>query len=243
MDLLLNKKRVVVTGGSSGIGFAIVRAFLQEGAEVWFCGRTATKIEKAVNELGEFDHSVHAAVVDVCNRNEFEAWIDTIPEIDVFVPNVSALSDSWEEVVRVDITSTQSNIETVIHKLTCSSTPVITYIGSKAGGLSQKNAQAYGAGKAAMAHYMKSLALTHAPEIRVNTVSPGDTYVENGLWGNVKQEKPDEFLKVLARNPMNRLATPEEVANVVVFISSARASYVSGANWYVDGASVNQVQY
>ena len=243
MDLLLNDKRVVVTGGSSGIGFAIVRAFLQEGAEVWFCGRTATKIEKAVSELGELVHHVHTAVVDVTDRKEFEAWIDTIPKIDVFVPNVSALSDAWDEVIRVDITSTQANIETVIHKLNCSTTPVITYIGSKAGGLTVKNAQAYGAGKAAMAHYMKSLALTHAPDIRVNTVSPGDTYVEDGLWGNVKEQKPAEFLQVLARNPMNRLATPEEVANVVVFISSPRASYVSGANWYVDGASVNQIQY
>lgn len=119
----------------------------------------------------------------------------------------------------------------------------LTYIGSKAGALAAPHSSAYGAAKAAMAHYMKSLALRLLPGVRVNTVSPGDTLSEGGLWDRVRAQDPGTYEKVLQRNPMQRLATPEEIARVVAFVSSPAASFVAGANWYVDGGSVNHVQF
>jgi NAD(P)-dependent dehydrogenase (short-subunit alcohol dehydrogenase family) len=81
------------------------------------------------------------------------------------------------------------------------------------------------------------------PGVRVNTVSPGDTLCEGGLWDRVRTQDPGTYGKVLQRNPMQRLATPEEIARVVAFVSSPAASFVAGANWYVDGGSVNHVQF
>jgi NAD(P)-dependent dehydrogenase (short-subunit alcohol dehydrogenase family) len=93
-----------------------------------------------------------------------------------------------------------------------------------------------------MAHYMKSLSARLLPSIRVNTVSPGDTLSDGGLWDKVKREEPERYMSVVQRNPMGRLASPDEVARVVAFISSPAASFVSGANWYVDGGSTPHVQ-
>ncbi len=93
-----------------------------------------------------------------------------------------------------------------------------------------------------MAHFMKSLSLRLLPAIRVNTVSPGDTLAPGGIWDRVRVSEPDAFAKVIGRNPMRRLATPDEVARVVAFVSSPAASFVAGANWYVDGGSITHVQ-
>lgn len=243
MNLRLGNINVVVTGGSSGIGAKIVEGFANEGANVWFCGRSQHRIDKLLKQLGNAPKQVVGKVVDVHNLVQMKAWIESIPNIDIFVPNVSALSDEWEDVLQKDIAATQQGIALVLPKLLESRYAAITYIGSKASGYTVCNANAYGAGKAALAHYMKSLSLTYVRKVRVNTVSPGDTYIADGLWGRCKREEPDTFQKVIDRNPMGRLATPEEVANVVTFISSPAASFVSGANWYVDGASTSHVQY
>ncbi|WP_261817333.1 SDR family NAD(P)-dependent oxidoreductase [Vibrio gallicus] len=243
MQLGLQEKHVVVTGGSSGIGAEIVLTFAQEGARVWFCGRSQHKIDASIASLGALSKQVIGTSVDVTDASAFQSWIDSIPSIDVFVPNVSALSNDWSDMIAHDIMATQQAIESVLPKLLQSSCGALTYIGSKASGSTIAKGKAYGAAKAAMAHYMKSLSLTHAPILRVNTVSPGDTYIENGHWGKIKREHPDFFNQVLDNNPMGRFANPDEVANVVVFVSSPAASFVSGSNWYVDGASSEQVQY
>jgi NAD(P)-dependent dehydrogenase (short-subunit alcohol dehydrogenase family) len=102
---------------------------------------------------------------------------------------------------------------------------------------------AYGAVKATMTHYMKTLSKKLIPKkIRVNTVSPGDTFFEGGFWDTVKQNQFDMYEQTVLANPMGRLCTPEEVANVVVFVSSPMASFVSGDNWLVDGAATNHIQ-
>ncbi|MEZ8878949.1 SDR family NAD(P)-dependent oxidoreductase [Vibrio lentus] len=243
MDLGLDNINVVVTGGSSGIGAKIVEGFANEGANIWFCGRSQHRIDRLYDLLGNKAERVVGKVVDAHDPAQMKAWVASIPSIDVFVPNVSALSDEWEDVLQKDISATQHAITLVIPKLLESDYAAITYIGSKASGYTACHANAYGAGKAALAHYMKSLALTYVRKVRVNTVSPGDTYIADGLWGRCKREDPETFQKVLERNPMGRLANPDEVANVVTFISSPAASFVSGANWYVDGASTSHVQY
>ena len=118
----------------------------------------------------------------------------------------------------------------------------ITYIGSKAGSVAAPRSAAYGAAKAAMAHYMKSLSSRLLPAVRVNTLSPGDTLVEGGIWDTVRLNDPTAFDAVVKRNPMGRLAHADEIARVVAFVSSPAASFVSGANWYVDGGSIAHVQ-
>jgi 3-oxoacyl-[acyl-carrier protein] reductase len=156
MDLKLKDLTVVVTGGSSGIGAAIVRSFLEEGAHVAFCSRSESKIEAMLASLDK-KLNVSVKALDVTDRQEFSAWIKSLSKVDIFIPNVSALSGVWEEAIDVDLNATVNNIEVVLPYLEKSTFGAITYIGSKASSFPTPGLDAYGAVKIAMTHYMKTL--------------------------------------------------------------------------------------
>jgi len=102
----------------------------------------------------------------------------------------------------------------------------------------------YGAFKAALIHYAKTLACELAEKnIRVNSVSPGNTYFAGGIWEMIENNIPDLFAKALSMNKTGRMATAEEVANASVFLASPIASFITGTNLVVDGALTNRVQY
>ena len=242
MNLNLQGLTVVVTGGSAGIGAAIVRTFAAEGCRVFFCARQAQGVRQMVAATNGSAGKVQGTVLDVVDTPAFHTWLNDIGPIDIFVPNVSALSLDWDATLAIDIKATVALTESAIPHLSGSNHAAITYIGSKASSLAAPGSSPYGAAKAAMAHYMKSMSARLLPTIRVNTVSPGDTLSDGGLWDKVQREEPEHYLAVVQRNPMRRLATPDEIARVVAFISSPAASFVSGANWYVEGGSTSHVQ-
>ena len=100
----------------------------------------------------------------------------------------------------------------------------------------------YGTMKAALFFYMKSLARHVAPKgIRANVVSPDTTYFEGGYWDDVKINDPHVLEDNIGFNPLGRMATPEEIAAVVVFLASGKASFVSGANVAVDGTATQRI--
>ena len=243
MNLQLKGLRAVVTGASTGIGAAIVQTLAAEGCDVWFCARHQAPIDAALARMVALPGRTDGRVVDVTDRHGFNDWLASIGDFDIFIPNVSALSADWQLAWETDVRATVDATEAALAHLQSSTCAAITYIGSKAGSLGAPRSAAYGAAKAALAHYMKSLALRVAPRLRVNTVSPGDTLFDGGLWDRGRLNEPDVFASVLQRNPMQRLASPEEIARVVAFVSSPAASFVAGANWYVDGASAAHVQF
>jgi 3-oxoacyl-[acyl-carrier protein] reductase len=243
MNLQLTGLHAVVTGGSSGIGAGIVRALAAEGCRVSFCARRQLQIDASLRSLIDLPGKTEAKAIDVTDNVSFTHWLETLDPFDIFIPNVSALSTDWRESLTTDIQATVDATEAAIPMLLKSSHGVITYIGSKAGSLASPTSASYGAGKAAIAHYMKSLAVRLLPTVRVNTVSPGDTLFAGGLWDKVRLNDPELFKNVIERNPLKRLATPEEIGRVVAFVSSPAASFVAGANWYVDGGSTNHVQF
>jgi NAD(P)-dependent dehydrogenase (short-subunit alcohol dehydrogenase family) len=242
MDLKLAGLRAVVTGGSSGIGAAIVRVLAEEGCDVYFCARGQAGVHAAQADCAALPGRVQGVSLDVSDAGRVQQWFSALGAFDIFIPNVSALSANWDDAIATDIRATVATTEAAIPFLASSANAAITYIGSKAGSLAAPNSAAYGAAKAAMAHYMKSLALRLLPSIRVNTVSPGDTLVEGGFWDKVRAQEPATYQQVQQRNPLGRLASPQEIARVVAFVSSPAASFVAGANWYVDGGSVAHVQ-
>ena len=242
MDLQLRGLNAVVTGGSSGIGAAIVRALAAEGCQVAFCARGSSGNRAMLDACGSFEGLVRGDSVDVTDSGQFSAWLASLGAFDIFVANVSALDNDWGAALQTDIQATVNATEAAIPILQRSPHAAITYIGSKAASLVSPGGGAYGPAKAAMVHYMRSLAARLLPAVRVNVVSPGDTLVPGGLWDRVRRDDPGKFEQVLQRNPMKRLATADEIARVVAFISSPAASFVAGCNWYVDGGSTGHVQ-
>ncbi len=243
MDLQLQDKLVLISGGSGGIGAAMVRAFVAEGCTVHFCGRSAERIEATLAQCENSRGRAFGMQLDVTDTQAVAHWLDQVGNLDILVANVSALSADWGKTLQLDLHASISLIELALPKLMKSTCAAITYTGSKAASLAAPNSPAYGAIKAAMAHYMKSLATRLAPKVRVNVLSPGDTLCDEGYWDKVRRDDAQAFQQVLARNPFARLATPEEIARVAVFLSSPAASFVSGANWYVDGNSCAEVQF
>lgn len=242
MHLQLDGLTAVVTGGTAGIGAAIVRALASEGCAVEFCARAEDSVARTSLACADLPGHVRGTVLDVVDEDAMDRWLARVGAYDIFVPNVSAISADWKAAIEVDIQATVRNTEVTVPYLLCSKHAAITYIGSKAGSLAAPLSAAYGASKAAMAHYMKSLSARLLPGVRVNTVSPGDTLADHGVWDRARSQEPAVYERVVGRNPMGRLATPDEIAKVVAFISSPAASFVAGANWYVDGGSIAHVQ-
>ncbi len=242
MDLKLKGLSVLVTGGTAGIGEAIVKAMAQEGCDVAFCSRSPEKVAATLQSMQGSLGRVRGRAIDVTHGDDFSAWLRTLERVDVFIPNVSALSPDWEKSIAVDVLSTVRCVDAVLPYLAQSKHGAITYVGSKASSFGTPGFESYGAAKAAMTHYMKSLSRRLVLDgIRVNVVSPGDTFVEGGFWDNIKTHAASVYETTLKANPMGRLCTPEEVAKAVAFISSPAASFIAGANLMVDGGATEHV--
>ncbi|TQV74550.1 SDR family oxidoreductase [Exilibacterium tricleocarpae] len=248
MNLGLKGLKAIVTGSTSGIGKAIAEQLLQEGADVAVCSRRQKKVTETIEKLGQYDGRVVGSAVDITEQENFKVWVDGVTEqlggLDIFIANVSPMSNNWEEEVKTDILGTVTGIECAIPYLKASNNGAIVYISSMAGTVGTPMLAAYGASKAAMTHYMKSLALGLVKEgVRVNTVSPGDIIFEGGVWDNLRQNNPDAFSKVLARNPMGRLGEPVEIAKVTAFLASPAASFISGGHLVADGCCTRHVHF
>jgi 3-oxoacyl-[acyl-carrier protein] reductase len=251
MDLRLADRRVLVTGGTRGIGRAVVATLVEEGARVGFCARDADEVAATAEELGG-DGRVVGAVVDVADAEALQAWVRGTAEafggLDGVVANVSALAiedteANWLRSVEVDLLHTVRLVRAALGYLERSDAASIVAISSVSGRESDFASGPYGTVKCALVGYMHGLALQLAPKgIRANTVSPGNTYFPGGVWAEIETNAPELYREALALNPTGRMGTPEEVAVAVAFLLSPRASRVSGTNLVVDGALTRGIQ-
>jgi NAD(P)-dependent dehydrogenase (short-subunit alcohol dehydrogenase family) len=251
MDLQLAGKRVLVTGGSRGIGRAIVEAFLDEGALVRFCARDAQAVETTGDELAGRGQ-VTGSIVDVGDAAALSAWVQTAAEamggIDVVVANVSALAipdteENWQLSLNVDVMHTVRLVRAAMPFLERSDAASIIGISSVSGRESDFASGPYGTAKTAIVGYIHGLALQLADKgIRANTVSPGNTYFEGGVWESIETGNPELFEMAVGLNPTGHMGTPADVAGPVVFLASPVASRVSGTNLVVDGALTRGIQ-
>lgn len=253
MDLHLNGKTALVTGGTRGIGRAIVEAFAAEGANVAFCARDAAEIAATETALSGTGVKVQGTVLDMGDGDAVAAWVDSVAAdfggLDAVVSNVSALAipdtrESWEASLNVDLIGTVRLMQAAIPHVGRSDSPSLVAISSVSGREVDFASGPYGTVKSALIAYMAGLAFQLAEtRIRANTVSPGNTYFDGGVWQGLEADAPEMFSESLALNPTGRMGTPQETADVVVFVSSPRASRMTGANVLVDGGLSRGIQF
>jgi 3-oxoacyl-[acyl-carrier protein] reductase len=251
MDLQLDGTRVLVTGGTRGIGRAIVQKFLEEGATVGFCARSADEVAATQDDLKDVGNLAGSAV-DVGDGDALAAWVQDCAQafggLDVIVANVSALAipdteENWQASLNVDLMHTVRLVRAAMPHLEGSDAASIIAISSVSGRESDFASGPYGTAKTAIIGYINGLALQLAEKgIRANTVSPGNTYFDGGVWQSMEVGNPELYDMALALNPTGRMGTPEEIAGPVVFLASPVARRISGTNLVVDGALTRGIQ-
>lgn len=248
MDLNLTGRRVIVTGGSKGIGRAIVASFLGEGARVATCARNPTDLQAMATELGSLGE-LHYQPGDMAAENgprDFVTWAaETLGGLDIVVSNVSAFAGrDYEASFRVDIAGAQQLMRTSLEHMEDHAGANLICIGSRAGNVGVPWLEAYSAMKAATVSMVKSLSLEVARRgIRANVISPGDIQFPGGSWETNERENPKLYQAILRENPLRRLGRPEEIGDVVAFVASDRASFITGANIMVDGGATKGIQF
>jgi len=256
MDLQLKSKRAIVLGGTRGIGRAIAETFAAEGADVAICARNAEQVEEAVAVLRKKGVRATGAPVDIAKGEALKAWVESVAQtfggLDILVSNASALTmgahaEAWESLLKIDILGAVNAFEAArphLEKAAAERGDAAVVMISSVSAVETQNAQAYGALKAALIHYANGLAREMAKKrVRVNVVSPGTIYFKGGVWHLIEQNMPDRYQWAMNANPTGRMGTPQEIANATVFLSSPLSSFTTGANWIVDGAITQRVNF
>ena len=253
MDLELTGRRALVTGATRGIGRAIAERLAAGGCAVAICARAGAEGARAGEALRERGATVHGASVDVTEADALERFVaeagDALGGLDLLVANAGGAAggallvdpetdaDAWRRTLELNVVHAAVATRAAVPLMRAAGGGAVVFIASISGLRPQPRAQ-YAAAKAAEIHLAVSLGRELGPDgIRVNAVSPGSILFPGGSWERRRTDDPGAFEAwVRAEFPLGRLGTAEEVADVVAFLLSARASWISGTNVVVDGA-------
>ncbi|HEY9849115.1 MAG TPA: SDR family oxidoreductase [Leptolyngbyaceae cyanobacterium] len=252
MDLNLKDRVALITGGSKGIGQAIALQLAKEGCNIGICARGASQLDETIEKLTLYGIKAHGVIADVTVPSQVEAFVKecatVLGGIDYLVGNAGgvlggSLLEStpldWQQTFELNFFHCVNAIRASVPFMQQRGSGSIVLISSISAKKASPRAQ-YGCAKAAQIYLAESLARELAEyKIRVNSLSPGSTYFPGGGWDKFKQVNPDWFADFEQRDfPSKRLATPEEIAEVVAFILSDRANWINGTDIPVDGAQL-----
>jgi 3-oxoacyl-[acyl-carrier protein] reductase len=247
MQLDLTGRNALIAGGSRGIGRAIALTFAEAGANVSICARGESALRETEAELRRFGHTVHALACDLSEAaavtNYVTAAAQALAGIDVLVNNASGFGakdneEDWERSINIDLLVPVRASRAALPYLEKSRGSII-HISSISGLKESARMPPYGAVKAALIQYTLSQAAgLAAKHIRVNCIAPGSIEFPGGTWEQRKTSNPTLYNSVLGRIGFGRLGTPEEIANVALFLASDAASWVTGQTIAVDGGQM-----
>jgi dihydroanticapsin dehydrogenase len=250
----LANKRAIVTGGASGIGYAIVERFLQEGAAVAFCDIAAEATQRATKAQSANRGKVAGLIADVTKSADCKKFVDEairfLGGLDILVNNagidvkgnvVDISEEDWERQITVNVGGVYRMSKYALPYIIKGGGGAVVNIGSIAAFLGYTNLAAYGASKGAVVQLTRNMAADFAPHnVRVNSVNPGvvDTPLlehackavagQNGDWEAVKRAYLEGQL-------LPRAAKPSEIAAAVLYLASDEAGFVTGSALMVDG--------
>lgn len=253
MDLGLKGSKVIITGGSRGIGRATAELLATEGAHIGFFSRDSKQVAEATASLESKGVRVVSQALDMSDVGAYKKWLSTTAEalggVDIFIHNASAAGgfgpeEHWYKCFELDLMGAVRGCEALEPFLEKSSKPSVVFLASTAATETFLVPQAFNAIKAAMITYAKQLGQHWASKrIRVNCVSPGPTYFQGGNWNLVETHMKPIFDNVLAQIPFGRYGSPDEIANAIAFLVSPASAYTTGTNVIVDGGFTKRVQY
>jgi 3-oxoacyl-[acyl-carrier protein] reductase len=244
MEISFRGKKVVVGGGSRGIGRSIALAFAAEGADVAICARGPEGLEAAEAQLREHGAKVFGMSCDLGDESQVARYVNeaanALGGINVLINNASGVGvkddeSGWLASIDVDLLGTVRATRAAIPHLEKTKGNIIN-ISSISGLMAVPRSIPYAAVKAALINYTMGQGLALAAQhIRVNAIAPGSIEFPGGIWDRRKTSDPELYRRILKNIPWGRYGSPDEIARVALFLAGDLASWVTGQTIVVDG--------
>ncbi len=240
------RKVAIVTGGGSGLGYAIAEKFLQNGIITIIAGRDKEKLNKAKEQLGE---NCHAVTCDVSNLSSIPAFVDTVLQqfgrIDILVNNAGinqkkefteVTDEEFQNVMTTNVTSVFSMSREVVKHMLVRGSGNIINISSMAAQYGLPKVIAYSASKTAIDGMTRAMAVELSPKgIRVNAIAPG--FIYSAMTEKALDSDPERKSKVFGRTPMGHMGQPADIGEAALFLAGDAAKYITGVILPVDGGN------
>lgn len=253
MELGLKGLKAILAGASKGLGRATAEALAADGCDVAICARGQEAIDATVAGLKDKGVKAIGASVDMMDAAAYTAWVKAAAEelggCDIFIcfgtaSGGPASEETFKATFELDLMATWRGIQAAMPYLEKSQAGSIVAISSTAALEDFFGVQAYNAVKASVIPLASSLSQALAPKgIRVNTVSPGPTFVAGGPWDMIKNHMKPVYDQTIAKIPTGRLGEADELGRAIAFVASPACRYMTGTNIVIDGGLTKRVQY
>jgi 3-oxoacyl-[acyl-carrier protein] reductase len=253
MDLGLNGLKAILVGANGGIGRKVAHALVAEGCHVAVCGRSQDKVDKLAGELGGKGGTFIAEALDVTDVAAVPAFVDKAAKAlggcDIFISftsiNLGEDSDAgWQALLDSDILPMRRGIAAARPFLKVSENASVICMSSTGAVEEFMGVQPYNAMKAAVMAYSSALSQTLAAEgTRVNCITPGPVWTEDGPWVHIKENMRDFYDGILAQIPTGSMTSGEEIAKIIAFVASPACKNMTGANIVIDGGFTKRIQF
>jgi len=242
----LRNKIILVTGGGSGLGFAIASAFVANSSQVVIVGRNAARLKEAGKLLGK---KAHCLIFDVTEIDRIPELVEkikgTVGDVDVLVNNAGinmkkdvlhVTNKDFQEIVQTNQTAVFALTREILRSMAARHSGSVIMIGSMAARYGIPKVIGYTASKSAVEGMTRALAVECAPfGIRVNCIAPG--FIKTRMSSDALESDPERKHRVLARTPMGRLGEPADIAHAALFLASEQSKFVTGVVLPVDGGN------